>query len=207
MYNRLSNFHDRFVDGLLCIRNSHVAIQDSISPEYLLPAWSELDRQCGREGEGVIAGQFPTLSPVIDRHSGQWRTWNVTKQMEVRGLHGGARPRKRNGRLARTMGRGIAMPPIGHGQSVDVAGGRGAWNGGQWPGLLCHGAPVETQTWRATGERDRQPAPRCRLRETQACRWMWPDDQPGSQCSSCSLPIEADWSGRICTARPMQWHN
>ena len=59
----------------------------------------------GVRGGGAIAGQSPTLfradagTPSIDRHSGQWRTQNVTKQ-PGEGATEGARLGKRNGRSA-----------------------------------------------------------------------------------------------------------
>ena len=137
----------------------------SISPEYvLLPAWSELDRRRGREGgddHRLDPAPFPVddgtpSPPVDDQHSWQWRTRNGWGEGT-----GGARPGKCNGHWPPGPGRraGESPPPLLDvaRQSVDVAGGMGAWNGWQQPGLWCLGTHVETHAGNATGGRDRQP--------------------------------------------------
>ena len=96
----------------------------------------------GVRGGGAIAGQSPTLfradagTPSIDRHSGQWRTQNVTKQ-PGEGATGGARPGKRNGRSAHVGRRWTIAISRTRGQM-------GAQNGGHWPGLRHRGACVRT---------------------------------------------------------------
>ena len=50
---------------------------------------------------------------------------------------------------------GPPVPSDAAEQLVDVAGGRGARNGGQRPGLRCRGTRVETHAGNATGGRDR----------------------------------------------------
>jgi len=111
------------------------------------------------------------------------------------------------------------LPPADvAGQSVDLAGRMGTWNGGQWPGLRRRGAPVKKQTCSATEGLDRRPD--AGYGRPQACHRTWPDNQPTLRRSAHWMSaltrvwtviflvsyIEADWSGRICTAGPTQWH-
>ena len=135
---------------------------------------------------------FPADAPSIDRHSGRWCAQNVAKRPRE-GATGGARPGKHNGRSApgRWAGKSPPAPVRCHWTIGRRRGRMGTQNGGQWLGLRHRGAPVETQTWSVTEGRDRQPAPRRRVRETPR-----PQSDVAGRSAEISVlflfPIEAD---------------
>jgi len=183
--------------------NFRVSIETRFRPStYLLQARPELDRWWG-----PVPTLFPADAgtPSIDRHSGQWHAWNVTKWPGQEAT-GGARPGKRNGRSAPGQWAGESPPtPIGHRWTNSWRRGQmGTWNGRQRPGLRRLSACVETQAGITTCGRNRRPAPR--YGRPQAHHQTWPDDRPTSQWSFL-FAMEADWSDRICTDGPMQWCN
>jgi len=185
----------------------------SISPEYVTSAsagvigvGSPAGREMGRErGDRGLADDRPSpfvppqtiwlrslWSPMpgpiaacersID--SGRWHARNVAKQLKERDQ--------------------VSAMAIGRWTIGRRRGRMDAWNGGQRSGLWCHGTPVETQAGNAIADwppGTGNPQARCGMR---------PDNRPTSRLWTVIFPvsyIEADWSGRICTARPTQWSN
>jgi len=67
-----------------------------------------------------------------------------------------------------------------------------AQNGGQWPGLQRHGAPVKTQTWSATGGCDHRPASRRWVQETPGS----PSDMAG-RSAKISVLFLVPYRGRL----------
>ena len=159
------------------------------------------DRRPAREAVPAHTG-----TPSIDRHSGRWHTRNVAKQPGGRGLQ---RERDQGSAVADRSpddvpGNCLASTLDAAVQSVDVAGGWAQKTAGSgWVSGAMAYLSKRRHGARRGGGCDRWPAGYGR---PQTCHLMQPDDWPKSQCSFL-FPIEADWSGYICTAGPMQWHN
>jgi len=196
----VSDSHLYFVVGMLILW-SRVAIPGTRFrlSMYLLPAWLELDRQQGHEGRGAIAGRPPMPfpadagTPPIDRHSRQWRTWNVAK-WPGEGVSGGARPGKRNGWSApRWWARELPCPPPRQmpldNRSTSREGGRAKRL--QQLGFLCRdtrqNADVEHD-----GGRDNRPAPRRHVQETQG-----PPSDAAGQSADISVVFLVPYKGRL----------
>ena len=155
----------------------------------------------GAQG-GAIAGRSLTVflahagTPSIDRHigggtpktsqNGQGRVWGSTTGEAQWPLAPGWR---------------AGESPDAAGQLVDVAGGwaRKASGRGWVSGIVGHLLKLRLGTWREDAIADRVQC----TGNAQARRRTRPDDWPTSQWSFL-FPIEADWSGCICTAGPMQ---
>ena len=162
--------------------------------------------RCGMASGGARGGNYRLVPDSVpgrcgdpidwsDRHSKRWCTRNVAKRPA-----GGVWLGKCSGRSASGQWAGESPPaPVGCRWTVGRRRGQiGAQNGGQWPCLRRHGARVETQAGNAVGG---------------DAIADWPPDAgygkstgPPSDVAGRSFPIEADWSGHICTAGPMQWH-
>ena len=169
---------------------------------YLLPTWSVWDGQRGREGGNCrlvpdsVPGRCGDPIDWSDRHSKRWCTRNVAK----RPAGGSATGEVQWPIGIRTVGRGIIACPRRmplDSRSTSRADRRAKWRA-VWPCLRRHGARVETQAGNAVGG---------------DAIADWPPDAgygkstgPPSDVAGRSFPIEADWSGHICTAGPMQWH-
>jgi len=193
-------------------RNSRVSIRLSILPEYVPFA--------GVIGVGSLAGTamrrgsftlFPAISrtPSINRHRGWWCARNVTKRpREGMGEWDGEHDRG-NAMADRPQDdvRGITTHPcrtLLDNRSTLRVDGRVKQRAGLWRRGRLHLLKRRLGMRRGWGFADRPPD--AGYGRPQAHRRMRPDDRPTSQWSFL-FPIEADWSSRICTARPMQWRN
>ena len=175
----------------------------------LIPGKSTLDRSW--IAGGVLAGRSPMLfpddagTPSIDWDSGRRHAQNVAKWPRERAT-GGAQPEKHNGWSApgRRAGESPPAQSDAAGQLVKVAGGWAHETAGSgW----VSGAVVNVSKHRL-GKRWRDAIAdwMSGTGNAQACCWTRPDDRLTSQWSFL-FPIEADWSGRTCTAGPIQWCN
>jgi len=96
-------------------------------------------------------------------------------------------------------GESLCPPSDATGQSVDVVGGWAHKTAGS--GWVSFAVAHLSKCRHGAGRDRRQQDPDAGYGRPQAHRWMWPDDRLTSQWSFL-FPIEADWSGCICTAGP-----
>jgi len=133
---------------------------------------SPAGREGGRGDHRPDPAPFPAKDrtptpPADDQHSRQWHAQNGRGEGVRRSVTGEAQRPSAPGRRAGES------PPTTRRTPLD-AGGMGARNGEQRPGLRCRGAPVKKQTCSATEGRDRRPD--AGYGRPQAHRRTQPDD-------------------------------
>ena len=187
MYNRLSNFHDQFVDDSLRICNfTRCDLRLDFARVH---TFYRRDRSWNA---GVGTKEGGDRRPVPDTVPGQCRdTIDPSTWRPGEGASQGVRPGKCNGQSApgRWAGKSPRPPSDAAGQTVDVTGGWVRKTAGS--GRVCHGTPVKTQTWSVRGMRS-LTSPQTPVRKTPG-----PPSDAARRSSDISVPFLVPYRGRL----------